>query len=74
MWAGCSRSLEPSAALPSTARAPIEPGPIYGSEALSWVVFSDGVSAACDLHVIGPVDLQVVQGSDFKSGCSVRSA
>ena len=48
--------------------------PSHGSDALPQVVFSDGFAAACDVQVIGPVDLQVVQGSGLKSGRSVPPA
>ena len=44
--------------------------PAHGSDAFPQVVFSDGFAAACDVQVIGPVDLQAVQGSGLKSGCS----
>ena len=52
---------------------PLQQGqaPAHGSDALPQVVFSDGFAAACNVQVIGPVDLQVIQGSGLKSGCSV---
>ena len=48
--------------------------PAHGIDALPQVVFSDRLAAACDVQVIRPVDLQVVQGSGLKSGRSVPPA